>query len=142
MLELATLIAHQARYRPDATAVVFGQERLTYAQFGARVARGKSVALARHRQRRQGRHGAQQLARVARAGLGSPGCRCGACAVVALADGGRPCEPAARLRCEVPGEPALDAADARGDTRRPGTVAAGTRAADRRYGGRLRRLRR
>jgi len=39
MLELATLISRHARYRPDATAVVFGNERLTYAQFGARVAR-------------------------------------------------------------------------------------------------------
>ncbi|MGA8261312.1 MAG: AMP-binding protein [Arenicellales bacterium] len=39
MLELATLISRHARYRPDATAVVFGTERLTYAQFGARVAR-------------------------------------------------------------------------------------------------------
>ncbi|HEU4614475.1 MAG TPA: AMP-binding protein, partial [Kofleriaceae bacterium] len=39
MLELATLISRHARYRPDATAVVCGDERLTYAQFGARVAR-------------------------------------------------------------------------------------------------------
>lgn len=38
MLELATLIPRHARYRADSTAVVFGDERLTYAQFGARVA--------------------------------------------------------------------------------------------------------
>ncbi len=39
MLELATLIARQARYRPGATAVVCDGERLTYAQFWERVAR-------------------------------------------------------------------------------------------------------
>jgi long-chain acyl-CoA synthetase len=39
MLELASLIAHQAQYRPDVTAVVFENERLTYRQFWARVAR-------------------------------------------------------------------------------------------------------
>src|SRR5512144_1445080 len=39
MLELASLMAHQARYRPDTTAVVFEGERLTYRQFWARVAR-------------------------------------------------------------------------------------------------------
>ena len=39
MLELATLLARQARYRPDAIAVVFENRRLTYAQFWARVAR-------------------------------------------------------------------------------------------------------
>lgn len=39
MLELASLIPRQARYRPDATAVVFGEERLTYRQFWKRVAR-------------------------------------------------------------------------------------------------------
>ena len=39
MLELATLISRQARYRPDATAVVFEDERLSYRQFWARVAR-------------------------------------------------------------------------------------------------------
>ena len=43
MLELATLIAHHARYRPDATAVVIGNERLTYAEFGARVGRAASL---------------------------------------------------------------------------------------------------
>jgi acyl-CoA synthetase (AMP-forming)/AMP-acid ligase II len=43
MLELATLIPRHARYRPDATAVVFGDERLTYAQFGARVARSANL---------------------------------------------------------------------------------------------------
>ncbi len=43
MLELATLISRHARYRPDATAVVFGDERLTYAEFGARVARSANL---------------------------------------------------------------------------------------------------
>ncbi len=39
MLELATLIARQARYRPDQTAVVFEDTRLSYRQFWSRVAR-------------------------------------------------------------------------------------------------------
>jgi long-chain acyl-CoA synthetase len=39
MIELASLVARQARYRPEATAVVFEGERLTYRQFWARVAR-------------------------------------------------------------------------------------------------------
>jgi acyl-CoA synthetase (AMP-forming)/AMP-acid ligase II len=39
MPELATLISRQARYRPDALAVVFEDERLTYRQFWGRVAR-------------------------------------------------------------------------------------------------------
>ena len=39
VLELATLIAHHARYRPDHTAVVCEGERLSYRQFAARVAR-------------------------------------------------------------------------------------------------------
>ena len=39
MLELATLISHHSRYRPDATAVLFEDERLSYRQFWARVAR-------------------------------------------------------------------------------------------------------
>ena len=43
MLELSTLISRHARARPDATAVVFGDERLTYAQFGARVARAANL---------------------------------------------------------------------------------------------------
>jgi long-chain acyl-CoA synthetase len=43
MLELATLIPRHARFRPDATAVVFGNERLTYAQFGARVAQAANA---------------------------------------------------------------------------------------------------
>lgn len=43
MLELATLISRHARFRPDATAVVFGDERLTYAQFGARVGRAANL---------------------------------------------------------------------------------------------------
>lgn len=39
MLELASLISHQARYRPDATAVVFEGERISYRAFWSRVAR-------------------------------------------------------------------------------------------------------
>ena len=39
MLELASLIRRQARYRPDALAVVFEDERLTYREFWARAAR-------------------------------------------------------------------------------------------------------
>jgi len=39
MLELANLIPRHARYRPDATAVVFESQRLSYRQFWARVAR-------------------------------------------------------------------------------------------------------
>jgi acyl-CoA synthetase (AMP-forming)/AMP-acid ligase II len=39
MLELASLIRRQARYRPDAPAVVFEGERLTYREFWERVAR-------------------------------------------------------------------------------------------------------
>ena len=39
MLELATLISRQERYRPDATAVVFEGERLSYREFWGRVAR-------------------------------------------------------------------------------------------------------
>jgi acyl-CoA synthetase (AMP-forming)/AMP-acid ligase II len=43
MLELASLIQRQARYKPDATAVVFNDQRLTYAQFWQRVARAGSA---------------------------------------------------------------------------------------------------
>ena len=39
MLELSTLISRHARYRPDATAVVFEDRRLTYREFWERVAR-------------------------------------------------------------------------------------------------------
>ncbi len=39
MLELATLISRHAHYRPDAPAVVFEDQRLTYREFWARVAR-------------------------------------------------------------------------------------------------------
>lgn len=38
MLELATLISHHARYRREATAVVFEDKRISYRQFWARVA--------------------------------------------------------------------------------------------------------
>ncbi|MBL8528945.1 MAG: AMP-binding protein [Burkholderiales bacterium] len=40
MLQLATLIAHHSRFRPDETAVVVAGERLTWREFGARVDRG------------------------------------------------------------------------------------------------------
>jgi long-chain acyl-CoA synthetase len=43
MLELATLVSHHARYRPQATAVVFEDERLTWHEFAARVARCANV---------------------------------------------------------------------------------------------------
>ena len=36
-LHIGSLIARHARYRPDHLAVVFGEERLSYAQFYARV---------------------------------------------------------------------------------------------------------
>lgn len=39
VLQLASLIARQARYRPDATAVVFEDHRLNYREFWIRVAR-------------------------------------------------------------------------------------------------------
>lgn len=39
MLELATLVSHHAKYRPQATAVVFEDERLTWSEFARRVAR-------------------------------------------------------------------------------------------------------
>ena len=39
MLELASLVARHARYRPDHLAVVFGDQRLTWREFAARVAR-------------------------------------------------------------------------------------------------------
>jgi len=39
MLELAKLISHHARFRPDRLAVAFEQERLTWREFHARVAR-------------------------------------------------------------------------------------------------------
>lgn len=38
-MELASLIARHARYRPDATAVVFENRRLSYREFSARVDR-------------------------------------------------------------------------------------------------------
>ncbi len=43
MLDLNHLVPHHARYRPDALAVVFGSERLTWAQFAARVARSANL---------------------------------------------------------------------------------------------------
>lgn len=39
MFELSTLIARHAKYRPDANAVVFENERLTYGEFSVRVNR-------------------------------------------------------------------------------------------------------
>jgi acyl-CoA synthetase (AMP-forming)/AMP-acid ligase II len=38
-MELSSLLSHHARYRPHATAVVFGQQRLDYRDFNARVDR-------------------------------------------------------------------------------------------------------
>lgn len=38
-MQLSTLLAHHARYRPDATAVVFGDTRLSQREFSARVDR-------------------------------------------------------------------------------------------------------
>ena len=43
MLELASLMQRQARYRPDSTAVVFADERLTFADFWKRVARAGNL---------------------------------------------------------------------------------------------------
>jgi acyl-CoA synthetase (AMP-forming)/AMP-acid ligase II len=43
MLELSDLISRHARYRPDATAVVFEDARLTYRGFWERVARAGSL---------------------------------------------------------------------------------------------------
>jgi acyl-CoA synthetase (AMP-forming)/AMP-acid ligase II len=43
MIELATLVSRQARYRGDTTAVVFEQHRLSYAQFWTRVARAGNL---------------------------------------------------------------------------------------------------
>ena len=43
MLELASLIQRQARYRSDHLAVVFEDERLTFAQFWSRVARAANL---------------------------------------------------------------------------------------------------
>ena len=39
MLELSSLLEHHARYRPQATAVVFDRQRLDYRSFNARVDR-------------------------------------------------------------------------------------------------------
>jgi acyl-CoA synthetase (AMP-forming)/AMP-acid ligase II len=43
MLELASLIAHHARFRAEATAVVVEDERLSWGEFGARVARSANA---------------------------------------------------------------------------------------------------
>jgi acyl-CoA synthetase (AMP-forming)/AMP-acid ligase II len=43
MLELASLVTHHARFRGDATAVVFEDVRLSWREFGARVARCANV---------------------------------------------------------------------------------------------------
>jgi long-chain acyl-CoA synthetase len=42
-VQLAGLVRHHARYRPDHTAVVFESERLTWREFAARVARCANV---------------------------------------------------------------------------------------------------
>jgi long-chain acyl-CoA synthetase len=43
MLQLTHLIAHHARFRPDHLAVVFEQDRLTWREFHARVARAANM---------------------------------------------------------------------------------------------------
>jgi long-chain acyl-CoA synthetase len=43
MLELASLVSHHAHFRPDCLAVVFEEERLTWREFHARVARVANV---------------------------------------------------------------------------------------------------
>lgn len=43
MFELSDLISRHARYRPDATAVIFEDARLTYRSFWARVARAGNL---------------------------------------------------------------------------------------------------
>ena len=43
LIELASLISRHARYRPESTAVVFGEQRLTFRQFWARVARAGNL---------------------------------------------------------------------------------------------------
>lgn len=43
MLELASLVSHHARYRPERLAVVFEDERLTWRQFAGRVGRCANV---------------------------------------------------------------------------------------------------
>ncbi|MBI2154289.1 MAG: AMP-binding protein [Candidatus Rokubacteria bacterium] len=45
-MNLGTLLPRHARYRPDHVAVVFGQERLTFRQFNARVNRLANALLA------------------------------------------------------------------------------------------------
>ena len=39
MMELSSLLAHHARYRPHATAVVFDDQRLDYRVFDTRVSK-------------------------------------------------------------------------------------------------------
>jgi len=43
MLELSSLLARHARYRPDSTAVVFEDQRLSYREFWARVSRAGNL---------------------------------------------------------------------------------------------------
>ncbi|MDI6747939.1 MAG: AMP-binding protein [Rhodocyclaceae bacterium] len=45
-MELTTLLDHHARYRPDATAVVFAEQRLDYRGFNARCNRTANLLLA------------------------------------------------------------------------------------------------
>ncbi len=45
-MQLSTLLAHHARYRPEATAVVFGDRRFGYREFSARVDRVAHALLA------------------------------------------------------------------------------------------------
>lgn len=47
MLELASLIARQARYRPESTGVVYADQRLSWREFGERVAQVGNLLRAR-----------------------------------------------------------------------------------------------
>ena len=43
MQHLGTIVARHAKYRPDSTAVVFGEQRLTWREFHSRVNRAANV---------------------------------------------------------------------------------------------------
>jgi non-ribosomal peptide synthetase component E (peptide arylation enzyme) len=61
-MQLSTLLAHHARYRPEATAVVFEDRRFSYREFNARVDRVAHALLALGiRQGRARRQPAAQL---------------------------------------------------------------------------------
>ena len=44
-MQLSGLPAHHARFRPNATAVVFGETRLSHREFGARYQRISEVVI-------------------------------------------------------------------------------------------------